>query len=70
MRVIQVPMSEMVCPPKKRRKLRCRSARQAWEEPLYTRGSDAPGSSAISARIVASSLLNPASSLQQKLSSL
>jgi hypothetical protein len=31
MRVIQVPMSEMLCPPKKSRKLRCRSARHACE---------------------------------------
>ena len=29
MRVIHVPMSEIVCPPKKSRKLRCRNARQA-----------------------------------------
>ena len=34
MRVIQVPMSEMVCPPKKSRKLRCRSARHTCDAPL------------------------------------
>ena len=33
MRVIQVPMSEMVCPPKNSRKLRCRSARHACDTP-------------------------------------
>ena len=32
MRVIQVPISEMLCPPKKRRKLRWRRARQACEK--------------------------------------
>ena len=34
MRVIHVPMSEMLCPPKKRRKFRCRSARHACEKSL------------------------------------
>jgi len=33
-RVIQVPMSEMLWPVKKRRKLRWRRARQAWEKRL------------------------------------
>ncbi len=42
MRVIHVPMSEMVCPPKKRRKLRCRSARHAWDTPPAARGLAAP----------------------------
>ncbi len=34
MRVIQVPISEMVCPPKKSLKLRCRSARQIRDVPV------------------------------------
>jgi hypothetical protein len=34
MRVIHVPISEMLCPPKKSRKLRCRSARHACDAPL------------------------------------
>ena len=34
MRVIQVPMREMLWPVKKRRKLRWRRARQAWEKRL------------------------------------
>ena len=38
MRVIQVPMREMLWPPKKRRKLRWRRARQAWEAPPKVRG--------------------------------
>ncbi len=32
-RVIHVPISEMLCPPKNNRKLRCRRARQACESP-------------------------------------
>ena len=34
MRVIQVPMSEMVWPPKNSLKLRCRNARQMCDAPL------------------------------------
>ncbi len=37
MRVIHVPMSEMVCPPKNSLKLRCRSARHACDAPLSAR---------------------------------
>jgi hypothetical protein len=36
MRVIHVPMSEIVCPPKNSRKLRCRNARQAYEMPAVS----------------------------------
>src|ERR1700691_2129838 len=53
MRVIQVPISEMVWPPKKSLKLRCRSARHTCDVPLVARVSDwalLPGSSAISVR--------------------
>ncbi len=64
MRVIQVPTREMLCPPKKRRKLRWRRARQAWDEPLKTRGSAGPAVAAGSARVVSSSLLNRAPSPQ------
>src|ERR1035438_3099402 len=57
MRVIHVPTSEMVWPPKKSRKLRWRSARQAWDEPLNARGESEPGDSANSARLFFSVLL-------------
>ena len=36
MRVIHVPMSEIVCPPKNSRKLRCRNARHAKELPAVS----------------------------------
>jgi hypothetical protein len=36
MRVIHVPMSEIVCPPKNSRKLRCRSARHACDMPAVS----------------------------------
>src|SRR5580698_7166345 len=39
MRVIQVPISEMVWPPKNSLKLRCRSARHTCEAPLVARTS-------------------------------
>ena len=36
-RVIHVPISEIVCPPKNSRKLRCRSARHVCDAPLNAR---------------------------------
>jgi hypothetical protein len=62
MRVIQVPMSEIVWPPKKRRKLRWRSARQACDEPLNSRGESEPGDSADCAPLFFSVLLRIGSS--------
>jgi hypothetical protein len=38
MRVIHVPMSEIVCPPKNSRKLRCRNARHACDMPAVSVG--------------------------------
>jgi len=49
-RVIQVPISEMLCPPTKSWKLRWRSARHECEAPLSMRHSSAlAGSSALDA---------------------
>jgi len=54
MRVIQVPMREMLWPPKKSLKLRWRRARQAWEMP------GAVGSP-LAGRVVSLGLLNAVS---------
>lgn len=54
MRVIHVPMSEMLWPPKKSLKLRWRRARQACEAPSSLPGFTAPGSSVFIARVVSS----------------
>jgi len=68
MRVIQVPMREMDWPPKKRRKLRWRRARQAWpipsDAPLSARDCAATSGAACAADIGSSVLLRKCSLLQ------
>ena len=56
----------MLCPPKKRRKLRWRRARQACDEPLNKRSSSGAGSSVDFALIVSSLLLKFGSLVKSK----
>lgn len=57
MRVIQVPISEMLWPPKKSRKLRWRRARQACEAPPNLRGLATAEASGVVARVGSSAEL-------------
>jgi hypothetical protein len=53
-RVIHVPMSEMLWPPKKSLKFLCRRARQVCDAPVIARVSDIGESSTEFARVVSS----------------